>query len=75
MVLSGLCLGFTANAADRGSFGQSTQQWLDLQKSSEQAPADERPLDGDVAKRTYQRYLKSFEAEIPQEFETGVKVE
>ena len=73
--LSGLCLAFTASAADPKPIGQDTQKWIDLQKSSEQASPDERPLSGDVAKRTYQRYLRSFEADVPQEFETGVNVD
>lgn len=75
LILSGLCLGFTASAAERPAVGETTQQWLQLQKSGEQAPQDPRPLSGEVAKRNYQRYLKSFETEVPEQFETGVKVE
>ncbi|MGJ8668533.1 MAG: DUF3613 domain-containing protein [Oceanococcus sp.] len=73
--MSALCLGFTANAAESPSVGERTQQWLDLHKSGAQASTEERPLDGDVAKRNYQRYLKSFESDVPEEFETGVSVE
>ncbi len=71
MLLSAsLFLVCTATVAESPRVGTTTQQWLDLHKSGTQAPADERPLQGEVAKRTYERYLKSFEIEMPAQFES-----
>jgi hypothetical protein len=44
---------------------------LELQKSGAQAAPEARPLAGDVAQRNYERYLHSFEHEIPAEFKQG----
>lgn len=70
MLLSAsLFLVCTATAAESPEVGSATQQWIDLHKSGAQAPADERPLQGEVAKRNYERYLKSFESPIPPQFD------
>ncbi len=45
-----------------------TQQWLELQKSGAQASEHARPLPGPVAHRNYERYLRSFERDIPDQF-------
>ena len=75
LILTSLvCLVSTAAVAEQKTVGQATTEWLQLQQSGEQAPSDARPLSGDVAKRNYQRYLKSFEIEIPAQFDTGIKV-
>ncbi len=74
LITSGLCLGSIASAAEAPAVGERTAQWLELHKSAEQASDEQRPLNGDVAKRNYQRYLKSFETEVPEEFDAGVDV-
>ena len=52
--------------------GEATQSLLAMQRASKgQYP---RPIDGEQASRSYQRYLKSFETKIPERFETGIKV-
>lgn len=68
------CLVSTAAVAESGQIGHKTQQWLDLQKSGEQAATDKRPLSGDVAGRVYLRYLKSFESEVPEQFDAGMDI-
>ena len=68
LISASLFLVCTATAADSPPVGSTTQQWIDLHKSGEQAPDDQRPLQGEVAKRNYERYLKSFESEIPPQF-------
>lgn len=67
----GLCLACTAVSAESDSdeVGDTTRQWIDLQKSGEQASEHRRPMSGPVAQRSYQRYLRSFEREIPEKFE------
>ncbi len=65
-----LFLACTATLAEAPRVGTTTQEWIDLQKSGVEAPEDDRPLQGDVAKRTYQRYLKSFETDVPEQFES-----
>ncbi len=50
--------------------GHATEQLLAMQRASEgQRP---RPIDGEHASRSLQRYLKSFETEIPEHYETGI---
>lgn len=58
-------------ASERTEIGRATEQLLSAQR---QAPAQHpRVIDGDQASRSYARYLKSFEFEIPEAYETGVK--
>jgi hypothetical protein len=52
--------------------GDATAQLLALQRSGAAASPVERPIPGDVAARSYQRYLKSFEHPIPERFDTTV---
>ncbi len=66
-----LFLVFTAASAEKGEIGQATAQWLELQKSGAAAAPEPRPLPGDVAQRNYQRYLRSFEREVPDAFQQG----
>ncbi len=70
LISASLFLVCTATVAESPRIGTTTQEWIDLQKSGAEAPEDDRPLQGDVAKRTYQRYLKSFETDVPEQFET-----
>lgn len=58
-------------ASERTDIGRATNNLLSAQR---QAPAHTpRWIDGDQASRSYARYLKSFEREIPEVYETGVK--
>lgn len=60
-------------ASERTDIGRATQSLLATQR---QAPAHTpRWIDGDQASRSYARYLKSFEREIPESYETGVKTD
>lgn len=49
-------------------FGSDTRYWVATQISGSQAVTEQRPMAGEVAKRTYDRYLKSFEYPIPETF-------
>lgn len=53
--------------------GSATQRLLALQASGQAASPTPRPIPGDVAGRSYDRYLKSFEFPIPERFGTTVK--
>ena len=53
--------------------GAATHGLLALQRGGSAASATPRPIAGDVAGRSYQRYLKSFEHPIPQSYSTTVK--
>ena len=50
--------------------GPATERLLDLQRHAQ----SERPrrIDGELASRSYQRYLKSFETTIPEHYSTGI---
>ena len=60
-----------AESSDRASppTGETTRAWLELQRSNNASWGTPRPMPGEVAKRVYDRYLESFEAPIPDEFE------
>lgn len=53
--------------------GDATHDLLALQRDGRQASPTPRPIAGDVAGRSYSRYLKSFEHPIPEAFGTTVK--
>lgn len=52
--------------------GSATERLLALQTAS--PGVHPRPIDGEQASRSYQRYLKSFETKIPERFDTGLDV-
>lgn len=52
--------------------GDATSQLLALQRSGDTASQVARPIAGDVATRSYQRYLKSFDHPIPERYGTTV---
>lgn len=52
--------------------GNATERLLAMQTAS--PGVHPRPIDGEQASRSYQRYLKSFETKIPERFETGMDV-
>ena len=63
-----LLTGAAAQAADPAPLGTDTRAWLDLQKSPAAQASESRPVPGEVAERTYQRYVKSFNYPIPEQF-------
>jgi len=53
--------------------GDATQGLLAWQRSGEIASPTSRPIAGNVANRSYERYLKSFEFPIPERMSSSVK--
>jgi len=58
---------------ERPQVGDATQGLLAWQRSGEIASPTPRPIAGDVASRSYARYLKSFEFPIPERMSSIVK--
>lgn len=59
-----------AQAEDtRGEPGAATREWLALQKNPQAQSATPPQVSGEVAARTWSRYLKSYEQPIPAEFD------
>lgn len=56
----------------RIDIGAATGSLLAMQRKS--ASTRPRPIDGEQASRSYQRYLKSFETAIPEHYSTGLDV-
>ncbi len=54
----------------RIDIGHATERLLSLQASPQHTPAP-RPIAGEQARRSYARYLKSFETDIPALYKTG----
>ncbi|MGB3070728.1 MAG: DUF3613 domain-containing protein [Ottowia sp.] len=52
--------------------GAATGSLLAMQRESQGLRP--RPIDGEQARRSYQRYLKSFETTIPERFDTGLEI-
>lgn len=50
--------------------GSATQTLWEMQRAS--PGVRPRPIDGDQASRSYQRYLKSFEYPIPEHYSSGL---
>lgn len=57
-------------ASERTDIGRATQQLFSAQR--EAAAQQPRFIDGEQASRSYARYLKSFETDIPEFYETGI---
>lgn len=53
--------------------GDSAMGLLALQREGATSSPTPRPIAGDVARRSYERYLKSFEFPIPEHFNSTVK--
>lgn len=51
----------------RSEIGPATRGWLQTQGSRDQASPHRPTLSGPALRRVNERYLKSFEAEIPQQ--------
>lgn len=56
----------------RIEIGSAAQTLWDLQRAS--PGVRPRPIDGDQASRSYQRYLKSFETTIPEHYKSGLEL-
>lgn len=54
------------------ALGGSTRQLLALQRGGSVASPVPRPLPGEIAQRSRERYLKSFEYPIPERFQSSV---
>lgn len=50
--------------------GDATRNLLEKQRSGALASGTARPIAGEVAQRSYERYLRSFERPIPESFTT-----
>lgn len=57
-------------ASERTEIGLATHRLLNAQRSAQSAHP--RTIDGEQASRSYARYLKSFETEIPEQYSTGI---
>ncbi len=53
--------------------GDATSNLFAWQRGGEIASSTPRPIAGSVASRSYERYLKSFEHPIPEQFNSSVK--
>jgi len=53
--------------------GDATLNLLAWQRGGEVSSAAPRPIEGNVANRSYERYLKSFEYPVPEKFSSSVK--
>ncbi len=56
----------------RIDIGSATQALWDMQRSS--PGVRPRPIDGEQASRSYQRYLKSFDTTIPEHYDSGLNL-
>lgn len=57
-------------ASGGNAIGSATEGLLAMQRNA--IGARPRPIDGEQASRSYQRYLKSFETSIPEHYGTGL---
>lgn len=70
ILLAGVITGSAslARADEPQPVGDQTNQWLDLQASGTVASPEERPLPGEIADRSFERYAESFSQPIPEVF-------
>lgn len=59
-----------AAPAARVQVGDATHSLLEKQRAGTLASDTARPIAGEVAQRSYERYLRSFERPIPESFTT-----
>lgn len=66
-----LCAAGAAVAAEAPPprVGDDTRAWLALQTDGSAATDTAAPMPGEVADKVYQRYLKTFENTVPEQFE------
>lgn len=72
LLVLGLTLGastlvFANEPAPEPRTGAAAEAWLELQKSGTAASATPRPMPGEIADRSYERYANSFSTPIPNE--------
>lgn len=48
--------------------GTETRAWVQLQKNGKAASKQKRPVPGEVAEKSYERYVKSFDHPIPETY-------
>ncbi len=71
VLLAGLLTGASlvlapAAIAQQAGTPATARDWVELQKSGTAASPVPRPLPGDIAERSYQRYAESFSQPIPE---------
>ncbi len=59
----------SATIVPRSGFGGETDVWMAMQLNPAYTANDSRPIPGEVANRTFVRYLGSFTHPIPEQFE------
>lgn len=59
-----------AEPAAAAKVGDATYSLLEKQRAGTLASSTPRPIAGEVAQRSYERYLRSFERPIPESFTT-----
>ena len=69
VLLAGVCGAAVADEATEPRLGDDTRAWLELQNSGNASLGAVRPMPGEVADKVYQRYLDSFDNEIPETYE------
>jgi hypothetical protein len=72
LILAAVLVAGAAHAEDSARtppVGAETRAWLELQRSGAQASEVARPQPGEIAERTYQRYVKSYDQPIPATFD------
>lgn len=69
VLLAGMCGAAIADEAAEPRVGDDTRAWLELQNSGNASLGVVRPMPGEVADKVYQRYLDSFDNEIPETYE------
>ena len=72
----GAALDETAAATDQPALpvGAATQRLLALQRGGTMASTTPRPIPGEVAHRSYERYLNSFNHPIPDRYGSSVSM-
>jgi len=63
----------SASTAQASEIGAATDELFAKQRTS--VAVRPRMIDGEQASRSYERYLKSFEYEIPEAFDTGTQTQ
>lgn len=69
LIVSALAVLPAQAQAPRAGFGGQTDAWLAMQLNPAYTANDQRPIPGEVANRSYLRYLDSFTHPIPGQFE------
>lgn len=71
LMILALTTSFAAWADDKDAnyrIGDDVRAWTDLQKSGAASNKTVQPMPGEIADKVYDRYLKSFDYPIPQNF-------